>query len=171
MVARDNETVERHERRNTMTRIHLLIALVVVCLVSVGMAADKGFKATISGDEVAPPVKTMAKGEATFQLGKNGAELNYKVTVSDVENVTAAHIHQGAKGKNGPPVALIDIKGKKEGKFSGTLAEGTVTTKELMGSLKGKTVKDLVKEIDSGNAYINVHTGKYPDGEIRGQIK
>ena len=154
-----------------MKKIYLLIPLLMFCLASFGMAADRGFKAALSGGEVVPPAMTMAKGEATFQLGKDGTELKYKVMVSDIENVTAAHIHQGAMGKSGPPVALIDIKGKKEGKFSGTLAEGTITAKELMSSLKGKAVKDLVKEIEAGNAYVNVHTGKFPDGELRGQIK
>lgn len=154
-----------------MKKTYLLIGLLVICLASVGAAADKSFKATLSGNEVAPPVKTMANGEATFQLSKDGKELTYKVTVSDIENVTAAHIHQGAMGKSGPPVALIDIKGKKEGKVSGTLAEGSITSKDLMSSFKGKTVKDLAKEIEAGNTYINIHTAKYPDGELRGQIK
>ena len=154
-----------------MKTISLLIVLLVLCLASVGMAGDKSFKATLGGSDVVPPAKPMAKGEAAFQLGKDGTELSYKVTVFDIENVTAAHIHQGAKGKNGPPVALIDVKGKKEGKFSGTLAEGTITAKELMSSLKGKTVKDLVKEIEAGNAYVNVHTKAFPDGELRGQLK
>jgi hypothetical protein len=50
-------------------------------------------------------------------------------------------------GENGPPMAMIDIKGKKSGKFSGMLAEGKITANELMGPLMGKkTVKDLVKE-------------------------
>ena len=93
--------------------------------------------------------------------------MSYKVTVSDIENVTAAHIHRGKMGKNGPPMAMIDIKGKKTGTFSGTLAEGKITANELMG----KTVKELVKEIKEGNAYLNIHTDKNPNGEIRGQIK
>jgi len=42
---------------------------------------------------------------------------------------------------------------------------------ELMGSLKGKTVNDLIEQIEAGNAYLNIHTSKHPDGEIRGQIK
>jgi hypothetical protein len=67
-------------------------------------------------------------------------------------------------------VALITNE-KKDGKFSGTLAEGTITERELMGSLMGKSVKDLVKQIKKGHAYLNVHTDKYPNGEIRGQIK
>ena len=154
-----------------MRKLYLFIMLLVLGLVSLGIAADKTFKATLTGGEVVPAVKTAAKGEATVELGKGGSELKYKVTVSDIEDVTAAHIHQGAKGKSGPPLALIDIKGKKQGKFSGALAEGTVTDKTLLGPLKGKSVKDLVKEVEAGNTYVNIHTTKYPDGEIRGQLK
>ncbi len=154
--------------RKTM---RMIIFLLVIGLATAGIAAEKSFKAALSGSEVVPSVKTMAKGEATFTPGKDGKELMYKVTVSDIENVTAVHIHMGKMGKNGPPVALIDIKGKKAGKFSGTLSEGKVTAKELLGPLKGKTVKDLTKEIEAGNTYLNVHTDKYPDGELRGQIK
>ena len=144
-----------------MRKIYLIFFLLVFGLSTTGIAAEKSFKATLSGDECVPAVTTKAKGEATFELSKDGKELSYNVIVSDIENVTAAHIHQGKKGENGPPVALIDIKGKK----------GKITVNELMSSLKGKTVKDLVEQIESGNAYINVHTGQHPDGEIRGQIK
>jgi hypothetical protein len=161
--------IEKGEKGMKTARI--IIFLLVVGLATAGIAAEKSFKAMLSGNEVVPAVMTTAKGEATFTLGKDGKELMYKVTVTDIENVSAAHIHMGKMGKGGPPVALVDIKGKKSGKFSGTLAEGKITVKELMGSLKGKTVKDLVKEIEAGNTYLNVHTDKFPDGELRGQIK
>ena len=55
--------------------------------------------------------------------------------------------------------------------YAFTLAEGTITKKELMGPMMGKSVEDLFKQIKKGNAYLNVHTDKYPNGEIRGQIK
>ena len=154
-----------------MRTARMIVFLLVLGLATAGIAAEKGFKAVLSGSEAVPAVTTTAKGEATFTLGNYGKELLYKVTVSDIENVTAVHIHYGKMGKNGPPLALVDIKGKKAGKFSGTLAEGKITAKELLGSLKGKTVKDLAKEIEEGDTYLNVHTDKYPDGELRGQIK
>lgn len=153
-----------------MKKLYLIIFLLVVGLATSGFAAEKSFKAMLSGSQSVPAVKTVAKGDATFTLSKDGKALSYMVTVSGIENVTAAHIHLGKKGKNGPPVALI-TNDKKTNKFSGTLAEGTITEKELMGSLMGKSVKDLVEQIKKGNAYVNVHTDKYPDGEIRGQIK
>ncbi len=153
-----------------MKKLYFIIFLLAVGLASTSLAAGKSFKAMLSGGESVPAVKTMAKGEATFTLSKDGKSLSCKVTVSDIENVTAAHIHLGKKGENGPPVALITNE-KKAGKFSGTLAEGSITEKELMGSLMGKSVNDLIKQIKKGNAYVNVHTDKYPDGELRGQIK
>jgi hypothetical protein len=156
--------------RKVLSRI--LICLVTVMFATMAFAAAKGsFRAKLTGSEVAPPVKTGAKGETVFHLSKDGKELNYKLTVKDIENVSAAHIHMGGKGKNGPPVAGLFAGPKKEGKFKGVLAEGTITEKELMGALAGKSVHDLIEMIKAGDAYVNVHTDAYPDGEIRGQIK
>ena len=154
-----------------MKKLYLIIFMLVVGLATTGFAADKSFKAMLSGSECVPAVKTMAKGEATFTLSKDSKELSYNVTVTDIENVTAAHIHLAKMGKNGPPVATIDTKGKKAGKFSGILVEDKTITNELRGSLMGKTVKDLIMEIKTGNVYLNVYTDKYADEEIRGQIK
>jgi len=174
VTGRGGEVSEKNPetgKERKMRKISLIILVLTVGLATASVAAAKSFKAVLSGDDVVPAVKTMAKGEATFTLSKSGKELDYKVMVSDIENVTAAHIHLGKSGQNGPPVAPFDTKGKKTGTFSGTLAEGKITANQLMGSLKGKSVKDLIKEIEAGNAYVNVHTVKYPDGELRGQIK
>ena len=143
----------------------------VVLTASLGMAASHGgHKAMLTGTEVVPPVETKASGEATFTLSKDGKELAYTLTVKDIENATAAHIHAGKKGENGGPLAGLFTGPKKEGTFSGELAKGTITEKELMGPLAGKQVKDLVKIIKEGGAYVNIHTEKNPNGEVRGQI-
>ncbi len=144
----------------------------VFLTVSLGMAAAYGdFTAKMSGKEVVPVVETMATGVADFNLSKDGKELTYSLRLTDIENVTAAHIHGAVMGKNGGPVAGLFAGPKKDGKFSGEIAKGTITDKDLIGPLSGKTVGDLVKMIKDGGAYVNVHTEKYPDGEVRGQIK
>ncbi len=151
-----------------------LLALVLLALVpALGMAAEKShaYKAELSGGAVVPQVTTTAKGTAEFETTMDGKELKYKLTVEDIENVSAAHIHIAKKGKNGPPVAGLFAGPKKEGKFGGTLGEGTITDKDLVGPMAGKTIKDLIKALRSGELYVNVHTDKYPDGELRGQIK
>ena len=74
-------------------------------------------------------------------------------------------------GKRSAYGKTVKTIGKKAGKFSGILVEDKTITNELMGSLMGKTVKDLIMEIKTGNVYLNVYTDKYADEEIRGQIK
>ncbi len=156
-----------------MRKVQLLlfVILATVLTVSLGFAAEKAFKVKLSGHEVVPAVKTKAKGETEFKLSQDGKELSYKLKVKDIENVTAAHIHKGKKGENGPPLAGLFAGPKKEGKFSGVLAEGKITEKDLLGELQGKPLDELVKLIKSGDLYVNVHTDAHPDGEIRGQIK
>ena len=36
--------------------------------------------------------------------------------------------------------------------------------------MKGKQISDLVTAMSNGSTYVNVHTEKHPNGEIRGQI-
>ncbi len=152
-------------------KLILFTAFAVVLSASLGMAKGHIFKAGLSGKQVVPAVTTKAKGEAIFRLSKDGKDLTYTLKMKGIENVTAAHIHAGKKGENGAPVAGLFAGPKKEGKFSGVLAKGTIADKDLVGSLAGKTVGDLVKLIKDGGAYVNVHTDKYPDGEVRGQIR
>jgi hypothetical protein len=166
--------VTPQKRRSAMkkTLLQLAVFSATVLFAAFAIAAGKGgFQAKLSGSEETPAVKTKAEGEAVFHLLKDGKELSYRLTVANIENVTAAHIHMGKKGVEGPPVAGLFAGPKKEGSFKGVLAEGTITEKSLMGSLSGKSVHDLVKMIKSGDTYVNVHTDKYPNGEIRGQIR
>ena len=153
-------------------KVSLFIFVLIILLAPFGFAAgERSFKAILSGSEVVPPVKTIANGEAVFQLSKDGKEVAYKLTVSDIENVTAVHIHDGKFGVNGPPIVNLFTGPKKKGKFFGTLSEGTITEKDLMGQLNGKPFSNFIDMIQDGLTYVNVHTDKYPDGEIRGQIK
>ena len=36
--------------------------------------------------------------------------------------------------------------------------------------MKGKQISDLATAMSNGSTYVNVHTEKYPNGEIRGHI-
>ena len=158
---------------NKILQLGVLI-LGVSVLVPSALAQKTIFTATLSGSDQVPAVDTSAKGEATFQLSPSGDSLTYTISVSDIEDASAAHIHIGAMGKNGPPVAMLyptDASPAKAGKFSGVLAKGTITATSFMGSMNGKTVADLVTQIEGGNTYVNVHTKAHPGGEIRGQLK
>ncbi|MBK5276516.1 MAG: CHRD domain-containing protein [Desulfuromonadales bacterium] len=152
-------------------KLLLFVILATILTVSIGFAAEKSFKAKLTGKDEVPSVKTKAKGEIEFKLSKDGRELSYKLKVKNIENPTAAHIHLGMKGKSGPPLANLFGGPKKEGTFSGNLSEGTIMAENLSGDLMGKSLADLVQLIKSGETYVNVHTDANPNGEIRGQIK
>ena len=140
------------------------------------------FVAVLSGGEEVPPVPTRARGVALFEVAPDGSAIHYKLIVANIHNVVMAHIHLGPRGVNGPVVAwLFGPVPPGGGRFDGVLAEGTITAADLTGPLAGKSLHDLLEEMASGNAYVNVHTndGKDPpntgpgdmlSGEIRGQI-
>ena len=132
-----------------------------------GLGQDRGPFGTYPGSVPggvpgAAPGGTMAAGDA----------LRYNITVKNIKDVTAAHLHMGKKtSTEGPVIAALFLGPKKGGQFSGTLAQGTISDKDLQGPLAGKTVDDLVALINSGDVYVNVHTTKHPAGEIRGEVK
>ena len=150
-----------------------LVIVMAVLLVSAGVAfgtgLEKTFTASLAGAEEVPPVTTMASGEVTFVLSDDGTRLAYTVTVSDISDVFAAHIHLAPAGSNGSVVAGL-FGGQTPGPLSGILAQGTITAADLKGPLSGMSLDALDAEIRAGNTYVNVHTTANPPGEIRGQI-
>ncbi len=149
----------------------LAAALAVLFTTSVATAAATTFKAKLTGKDEVPAVMTKGGGEAIFKLSKDGKELSYELKVKGLENIAASHIHMGKVGEEGAPVVGLFGGPKKEGRFSGVLAKGLISDKDLVGPLAGKTISDLVTMIKDGDAYVNVHTAKDPGGEIRGEIK
>ena len=152
-----------------------IIILVSVVFASFGMASDNSgreldFKAELSGNEEVLAVKTQAKGEAKFSLRKGEDRFSYNLVLQGIENITAAHIHKGKKGENGPPV--VDLFKEPMGKTAtGTLlSEGVIFAYDLIGPLKGKSLKSLEEMMEAEDAYVNVHSKDHPEGEIRGQI-
>ncbi len=108
------------------------------------------FMATLTPGQETFAVVSDGSGQGSFAL--NGNRLDYDITVSGLTTaITAAHFHSAMPGVAGSPVETIT--------FSGNRATGTwnMTTSERADLLAGRL-------------YVNVHTTRYPDGEIRGQI-
>ncbi|MBI2830818.1 MAG: CHRD domain-containing protein [Chloroflexi bacterium] len=128
--------------------------------------------ANMTGAEEVPPITTAAMGNATFMVSADGMSMTFTLNVSNMNNITASHIHLAAMGVNGPVVVpLFVVPGGKPGMFTGVLAEGTITAANLGGLLAGKPLSALIDAMNAGNTYVNVHTMTNPGGEIRGQIR
>jgi hypothetical protein len=159
----------------------LVAALAFGAVSSAASAQPTTFRAVISGGDEVPTRETGARGVATFQLDGAGTELGFKLVVSNIENVFAAHIHCGVVGMNGPIGVTLFMGSPGGGRTDGVLAAGSVTAPDA-GNLCGWTdLADVVAALESGNTYVNVHTndgvdpidtgpGDFPAGEIRGQV-
>jgi hypothetical protein len=132
-------------------------------------ATTEQFVATLDGTKEVPPVDANATGFSQPHLNN----MSYGIQLSDLEKVTAAHIHQGKEGENGPVIVTL-FKADNDtgtGLINGQLVGGSITNDMLEGPLAGKAVEvDLIKAIQDGEAYVNVHTTDNPNGAIRGQI-
>lgn len=129
------------------------------------------FRAILNGGNEVPPVRTNATGDAVFQLSADGTRLRFRLVIRNIAQVTQAHIHLGRRGQNGPVVAFLFGPSKFGISVKRGVVEGTLTNSDLVGPLLGKSIRDLIREIERANTYVNVHTIQHPDGEIRGQIK
>jgi hypothetical protein len=167
-----------------MKKLYITLLLVIAVFVIVGISAAASvndFSAPLSGDQEVPPRDTPAEGHALFQIRKGGSELRFRVTVSDIENVFAAHIHCAPAGVNGPVGVTLFMGMPGSGPVSGVLAQGKITAPDPGNGCGWMTLSDVLTAMRMGNAYVNVHTndgvdppntgpGDFPGGEIRGQI-
>lgn len=116
------------------------------------MPGSGAVRVSLSGAEEVPPVKTSGSGSGSFRLAEDGA-LTGSVTTKDVPG-TAAHVHLGARGRNGPVIVPLEKKGDTY-----SVPEG-----RKLGSAQ-------IKAFKAGELYVNVHTRKHRGGEVRGQIE
>lgn len=106
---------------------------------------------TLSGDQEVPPVSSAAKGNGTITVEEDKS-VRGSVKITGM-SANAAHIHEGAPGTSGP--VLIPLK--KSGD-AWSVPPGTKLTDEQYQSYL------------AGKLYVNVHSAKHKDGEVRGQI-
>jgi CHRD domain len=109
-----------------------------------------------------------------FGIDNDPTTLCYVVTAAGIDptfdagSIGMAHIHRGAEGENGPVVAALAFP--LEGDAADCLTEGEEDKFPLIG--QDGEPESIVADIlaNPANYYVNVHTGEYPDGAIRGQL-
>jgi hypothetical protein len=159
-----------NSRRLRSVWLSLVIASLILGVSGVGWALppDQGFHCVLSRGSP----KTLAK--VAFRLSEDGTQMQYTLTVYGIENITMAHLHLGKAGQIGTPVVWLYPSSPPPrlipGKFDGVLAEGTITAKDLIGGLRGRSLSDLTREMRAGNTHVNVHTREHPEGSVCGQV-
>lgn len=181
-----------------MKRLVGLSVAGLASLAAVGLAIaglNQNYSVHLTGDFEVPVRDTDAQGQAMFQLSKDGTELGYKLNVANIENVFMAHIHCGTPPTAGPivvwlyPSTVPNVTAPLGGgRIQGRIAEGTITSSDIQPAASSTACPggladfdDLIEKLNSGGAYVNVHTndgvaptntgpGDFPGGEIRGNF-
>jgi hypothetical protein len=126
---------------------------------------------SLLGKDEVPPTKSDANAWAKFQAINNGSQIAYNVSISGLNKITGAHLHEGVKGQNGDVVVVLSGNKSADAEGNATiLLGGNITKVDLQGPLKGKEISDLINRMRNSSIYVNVHTDEYKDGAIRGQI-
>lgn len=129
-------------------------AAIAACamLASPAFADQMKFTADMTAGAEVPPTESTATGAADVTVDTEAMTVSWEVTVKDLTgDPVAAHIHGPAsRDENAPPV--IDM--------SDAIMNG-----------EAEITEDQIDQMKDGKYYVNVHTKKYPDGEIRGQLE
>ncbi|MEU4643045.1 CHRD domain-containing protein [Micromonospora sp. NPDC023814] len=143
-------------------------------------------RARLSGYQEDPlTISTPGSGRFEAHIDERNKEIKWRLSYDDLKDVEQAHIHFGGRHQSGGIAAFLcsNLKDAKGGAPQGVQAcpaspakiEGTIRPADVVGpadqGIEPGEFDELVDAIEAGVTYANVHTKKYPNGEIRGQIK
>jgi hypothetical protein len=98
------------------------------------------------------------RGTASVVVDVHAGKLCFAIIVDNIDAPVAAHVHKGLPGRNGPVVVALNAPHKgRHGTASG-----------CVDNVEGKLLKAINER--PGAYYVNVHTGNYPNGAVRGQL-
>lgn len=110
------------------------------------------YEVNLSGTNEVPAVTTDASGSGLVSILVDHS-VTAKITMKGM-NATAANIHEGAAGTNGPVIIAFTKTGDNE--F--TVPEGAKLTDAQW------------VDYEKGKLYLNVQSTKHPRGEVRAQL-
>jgi CHRD domain-containing protein len=156
----------------------LLLGLSLAAAAPSGISAQDdvhhaAFAAAMRTAAEVPPRPGAGRGIASFVLSDDGTLLYYSVQVVDLSGpASAAHIHAGSAGANGDVIVNLCGAGSTPAcESDGLIASGAIDASSLAGPFAGFSLDDLISALSSDATYVNVHTQRYPNGEIRGQVQ
>lgn len=137
---------------NTHSRLIFAGAIAALMMAPSASAQVITFKAEINGASEVPPTDSTGTDAAQVTVDTSTKKLSWMVTYTGLTgDAKAAHFHgPAAPGENAKPVVNISDK----------IQSGSADlTDQQLADLK------------SGKWYINIHTAKFPNGGIRGQVE
>jgi len=158
-----------------------VIALLGVGSYAVAGGGTKNFKGSpLNGYEENPDVSTTASGSFEARLSHDGDSIAYELSYSGLEGtVQQSHVHFGKPALNGGVSFFLCTNlgngpaGTPACPQSGTVT-GEISAAGVVGpagqGIEAGNLAEILAAMRAGHAYANVHSTKWPGGEIRAQI-
>ena len=171
----------------TLARASRVAVAATLGLLTAGALADaRGpdrIEARLRGFQEVPAVSSVASGRFRAHVDKASLSLHYELSYAGLEGeVRMAHIHLGQHGVNGgimvwlcqtsanPSPVASTPQCPQSGSVSGVVTAGDVVGPAGQGVAPAE-FGEMLAAIGGGVAYANVHSSKFPGGEIRGQLR
>jgi CHRD domain len=170
-----------------MRRLGMSLAVIALASATTIILAQ-GFKKIsefLTGFEEVPSVSTVASGTFDARISNDDSQIDWELSYSDLEGaVQQAHIHFGQKGVNGGisiwlcgnpnPPTIVPPAGTQTCPPPPATISGTATAANVVGpagqGIAAGEFAELIRAMRAGKTYANVHSSKFPGGEIRSQI-
>jgi len=153
-----------------------VIALLGIASYAVAGGGARSFKGNLEGYQENPDVSTVATGSFKARLSDDGTKLEYELSYSGLEgNVLFAHVHFGKPAVNGGVSYFLCGGSTKPAPCpqSGTVT-GEIVAADVIGptgqGIEAGNFAEILAAMRAGHAYANVHSSKWPGGEIRAQL-
>jgi hypothetical protein len=171
-------------RRLQLTALVAVIAVLGVVAAAVATGGGRNISERLMGFQEVPAVSTDASGKFDAKIGRFNDEIRFKLSYRDLEgSVTQAHIHLGQERVNGgisvwlcgnPSPTVVPPAGTQMCPPAPATITGTLEPEDVVGptgqGIDAGEFDELLDAIDAGVTYANVHSSRFPGGEIRAQL-
>jgi hypothetical protein len=145
---------------------------------SAGDTSKKFFKADeLTGYQETPGVSSNGFGEFEATVNDETQTITYTETYGGLDApAVQSHIHFGNRFDAGGVSAFLCGGGTKPPcpPTGGTIT-GVITAADVIGpavqGIEPGSIAELIRAMRAGETYVNVHTTKFPGGEIRAQVR
>ena len=170
-------------RRGVVTALAVGAVALGVAAFALAGGSSPGFNhldATMSGYQEVPAVSTAGSATFTADVANDGESVAWELSYGGLEGtVLQSHIHFGQRSVNGGISVFLCTNlgngpaGTQACPQSGTI-HGTFSATDVIGpgaqGIAAGQFDELMRAIDAGKAYANLHSSLWPGGEIRAQL-
>jgi hypothetical protein len=167
-----------------MKRVAALATMIVLVMGTGIVFTQGGFKRIseqLTGLKEVPVISSTGQGEFHARISNDESQIEWELSYADLEGaISQSHIHFGPPNNTGG-ISVFFCTNLANGPAGTQLCppppatiSGVITAADVIGpvaqGIEAGALSELIAAIRDGKTYVNIHTAKWPAGEIRSQI-